>query len=148
MNGENAGSLMILPTKERMTLFLAALDLKLSLNLSDPSHVEILKAAYNAFWPLVEDLRLRHLKDEDLDGRFIEIIEYRILPWHRIYSQHPISYWTNLRSMGVDPANFPEIGLYRTRRSDLVQSWKNAYSKKRKKYDGLDSSIVEAGDQD
>ncbi len=125
---------MSLEVKERSQRFYLALCLKgVALDLADENsqHLKTLKDAYDAIAPFLQPMRLKQLKDTDLDHRFIEALEHYIMPYHRIISQHSEDYWDNLKRMG-DTDDFEEFRLLKIRKADLVKFWQATYSKKRK----------------
>lgn len=119
---------------ERSAKFLRAIALRGRAYDLDPEGEDFktIKEAYQAAEPLLEPMRLRRLKDKDLDQRFLEILEYLILPYHRLVSQHGMEYFDKIRQH-PDSSIYPELALYRTRKRDLVEKWKKTYSKKRVK---------------
>lgn len=114
--------------RERSLKFEFALRLKETFNPENEEHRAIAFEAYEAAVILLEPMRLRKLKAKDIDHRFLELLEFVILPYHRLVSQHGLEFFERLRKTGED---FPELGLLRTRKHDLIEKWKETYSKKR-----------------
>ena len=93
-----------------------------------PGHRQTLIEAYEEAKILLEPLHLKRLKEKDLDQRFLELLEFVIIPYHRLVSQHGMEFFERLRKNGGD---FEELAMLRMRRHDLVEHWRETYSKRR-----------------
>lgn len=98
----------------------------------DSPEFDAIKEAYTAAEELLEGLRLRHLKDNELDQRFLEILQHQIMPYHKLISQHGMEYFDRLRQAD-DRHIFPELTLYRSRRRDIVRVWQTTYKRTKKR---------------
>lgn len=114
---------------ERSTKYAAALELREYFDPENPADIQVLWEAYQASLILLEPLRLRSLRLKDMDHRFLEILEFVLKPYHHLVSQHGLEYFDRIRKL-ENASEFPELGLLRVRKHDLVEKWKETYSRK------------------